>query len=283
MQAGRVLAGWDSDWQACFDQRARPDDVPARVARVDRGAVDLLGGCGPSRATFGGALLASIGDAPLSAPCAGDWVVLRQWTDGRVTVESVLPRRTAVVRARASGESRGQLLAANADSVLVTVSLAVEPDIARFERLVTIAWDSGAQPVLVLTKADLVVDAAYVAGDLTAAAPGVEAVVVSVVTGAGLDRLRALATHGHTLALVGQSGVGKSSLVNALAGEAATRVEPIGAAGKGRHTTVRRELVPVPGGGLLLDTPGLRGVGLLDVESGLSLTFPDIPGLRACR
>ena len=257
---------------------------PVRVVGVDRGAVDLLGATGAARATLGGDVLDAMAQDPAAAPCAGDWGALRTWPDGRTTLEAVLPRRTAFRRAVADRASYEQVLAANADDALVVASLAVEPDLSRLERLVALAWDSGAQPVVVLTKADLVTDAALIAEDVAAAAPGVEVLVVSAVSGEGMTDLAARAAHGRTLALLGQSGVGKSTIVNALVGAEVLAVADVGVRGKGRHTTVRRELVPLPGGGLLLDTPGLRSVGLGLVEDGLELAFSDVEELAArCR
>jgi ribosome biogenesis GTPase / thiamine phosphate phosphatase len=279
--------GWDAAWARSFEPFGAAGLTPARVVAVDRGAVDLAGAAGELRATLGGGVLDGIAADPAAGPCSGDWAGVRAWTDGRVTAEVLLPRRTAVVRAASSGESRGQVLAANVDDVLVTVALDVEPRLGRVERLVALSWESGARPVLVLTKADLASDAEYLAADLAAVAPGVDVLVVSAVTGAGMDRLRELATPGRTLALIGQSGVGKSTLVNALSGVDSVLVSEIGARGKGRHTTVRRELVPLPGGGLLLDTPGLRGVGVIDSADGadgLAKAFPEIDALAAqCR
>ena len=278
---GLLALGWDAAWAAEFATCAPDDAIPARVAAVDRGALDVLTADGSSRATLGGALLADLAHDPVRGPCSGDWAVLREWPDDRVTVDALLPRRSAFVRASASGESSAQVLAANVDLVLVTVSLAVEPNLGRVERL---AWESGAQPVIVLTKADLVTDADLIASDVALSAPGVDVLIVSSVSGAGLDGLRALASVGRTLALLGQSGVGKSTLVNALIGAEVVRVADIGARGKGRHTTVRRELVPMPGGALLLDTPGLRGIGVVDLDEGLQRAFPEIELLaQECR
>ena len=279
--------GFDQGWAEVFEPYARRGFRAARVVGVDRGAIDLVAATGEVRATLGGAALQSIATDPLTSPCSGDWAAVRSWPDGQVTVEAVLARRTAVVRASASGESRGHVLAANVDTVLITVALDCEPNAARVERLVTLAWQGGATPVLVLTKADLATDAEFIAEDLGAAAPGVEVYVVSSVTGQGLDRLRVLAAPGRTLALIGQSGVGKSTLVNQMSGRASVRVADIGARGKGRHTTVRRELIALPGGAMLLDTPGLRGVGVIDIgegSDGLTNTFPEIEALsHACR
>ena len=276
--------GWDGGWAVDFEAYQTRGLTPVRVVAVDRGAVDLMGAHGQARATLGGDVLAALAQDLMAGPCSGDWGGLARWPDGRSTLEVLLPRRTAVVRAAATGESRGQVLAANVDDVRVTVSLDAEPNLGRVERLVTLAWESGAQPVIVLTKADLVGDAEFIAADVSAAAPGVTVLVVSAVTGEGLDRLAELASPGRTLALLGQSGVGKSTLVNALSGQESVLVSDIGARGKGRHTTVRRELVPLPGGALLLDTPGLRGVGVFDVGEGLDKAFPEIEALaEQCR
>ncbi len=280
---GLAVLGWDAAWAGAFEPHAAVGRA-ARVVGVDRGAVDLLPAEGPTRATLGGDLLAAMAEDPSSGPCAGDWGVVRSWPDGRDTVEVLLPRRTAFVRGAASGESRPQVLAANADDVLVTVSLALDPDLGRLERLLALAWESGATPSVVLTKSDLASDAEWVAADVAAAAPGAGVLVVSALTGDGMDALAALAAPGRTLALLGQSGAGKSTLVNALAGRDVQRVDDVGAVGKGRHTTVRRELVPLPGGAMLLDTPGLRGVAVVALEEGLELAFPEIDELAAsCR
>ena len=276
--------GWDDGWATAFRAHAPGGGRPVRVAAVDRGVVDTLGEAGAGRATLGGDVLDAMAVDPSRGPCAGDWGVVRSWPDQRVTLDALLPRRTAFSRAAASGQSRTQVLAANADEALLVVSLAVEPDLGRIERLVTLAWESGARPVVVLTKADLVGDSGVVAADVTAAAPGADVLVVSAVSGEGMPELAARAAFGATLALLGQSGAGKSTLVNALVGADLLAVAPVGSHGKGRHTTVRRELVRLPGGGLLLDTPGLRGVGLVDLEDGLELTFPEMDELAArCR
>jgi ribosome biogenesis GTPase len=286
---GQALAalGFDEAWNDLFARFERRGLQAGRIAGVDRAALDVLCAGGPVRATVGGPVLQAIATDPTAGPCSGDWAALRSWPDGRTTVEALLPRRTAVTRAVASGVSRGQVLAANVEVVLVAVSLQVDPSLPRIERMLTLAWDSGATPVLVLTKADLAPDADFVAQDLRALAPGVDVVVVSAVTGDGLELLSGLASPRRTLALIGQSGVGKSTLVNSLAGSSVATVAAIGAGGRGRHTTVRRDLVQLPTGALLIDTPGLRGVGLIDAgqgAQGLARAFPDIEELSlACR
>ncbi len=250
-----------------------------RVVRVDRGLASTLTESGPVRSSFGSSLLADMAIDSTCTPCTGDFVVLREWPDHRTTLEQVLPRRTAVCRATAGEQSVGQVLCANLDFAAVVVSLHPAPVIGKVERMLALAWQSGAQPVVVLTKADMVGDAALVAEDMAAAAPGVEVICASIVTGEGLGRLHELISGRHTIALLGSSGHGKSSLANALVGAQVLTTRVIRDDGRGRHTSVRRELVVLPAGGAVIDTPGLRGVGLIDAEAGLAQTFVDVDEL----
>jgi ribosome biogenesis GTPase len=277
--------GWDDTYAETFAVLGDHHDlVPARVTRVDRGAADVHAEAGPIRATFAGPVLAAAAKDPIANPCVGDWVAVRDWPDDRVTLEAVLPRRTAFVRATAGGSSHAQVLAANVDIAVIVEPLHPQPEIGRIERLLALAWESGAQPLVVLTKADLAADAEDQKQDIAAAAPGVDGVVVCAVTGEGLDAVRVLAAPRVTLALLGPSGAGKSTLTNALAGVELMHTRALRADGKGRHTTVHRELVRLPGGALLIDTPGLRGVGLTDAGEGLDLVFSDIEVLAgSCR
>ena len=196
-----------------------PDDlVPGRVARVDKGLATVLTEDGPVRATWSGAVLSAMASDTQARPCTGDWAVLRYWPDERITLESLAPRRTAIVRAEVSGTSKGQVLAANVDVIAIVVGLHPEPNIGRIERFLALAWESGARPVVVLTKADLVGDADALAEDVALAAPGADVVVCSTTTGDGLEAVQSLLDGNATMALLGSSGAGKSSLVNALAG-----------------------------------------------------------------
>ncbi|MGH8969299.1 MAG: ribosome small subunit-dependent GTPase A [Actinomycetes bacterium] len=276
--------GWDDHFSAAFAPLVA-DHVPARVTRVDRGACDALGAQGRLRLTFSGALLAAGAADPVATPCVGDWVAARAWCDGRVTAEAVLPRRTAFVRAGvAPGVSLGQVLAANVDVAVVVEGLHPEPDLGRIERFLALAWDSGATPLVVLTKADLVPDAEHVRADVAAAAPSVDVCAVSAASGVGMDTLSPYAVAGTTLAFLGPSGSGKSTLTNALAGDTVMVTRALRADGKGRHTTAHRELVMLPGGGLVVDTPGLRSVGLTDVSESLDLVFAEVEELAEhCR
>jgi ribosome biogenesis GTPase len=275
--------GWDQLFASSY--RPSKDSEPARVLRADRGVCTVLAAGGVTRASLAGGLLMAAAGDPARLPCAGDWVVLRHWPDRRTTVECVLPRRTTLIRRTADKDASGQVLAANMDTVAVVEPMEPAPDAARIERLLALAWESGAEPVLVLSKADTAPDPAAIARQLGELAPGVPVHVVSVTRNKGLAKLKALVPPGRTLALLGRSGAGKSTIVNALAGSVVMPVQEIRRAdGKGRHTTAYRNLVPVPGGGAVLDTPGIRGVGLLDTASGLDQAFADIAGLAVfCR
>ncbi|WP_306451820.1 ribosome small subunit-dependent GTPase A [Actinomadura formosensis] len=224
----------------------------------------------------------AVWSAPAGSPCTGDWAAVRPGT--RPELAALLPRRTAIVRSSASRTSHSQVLAANVDTVVVAVSLAAAAPAGRIERMLALAWESGAVPVIVLTNADRPERPVTVVRDEVAAlAPGVDTLVVSSVTGEGMDVLAAVLTG--TIVLLGPSGVGKSSLGNALLGTDLLATGEVRARdGKGRHTTVHRELIRLPGGGVLIDTPGLRAVGLHDSRSGIQQVFAEIEDLAVdCR
>jgi ribosome biogenesis GTPase / thiamine phosphate phosphatase len=279
--------GWDAGFASAYTEFATSsaDQVPGRVVRADRGVCTVLTTAGPVRASLAGSLLAAAGRDPVALPCAGDWVVVRTWPDGRISAEAILPRRASLVRRTAGKDSSGQILAANIDAAAVVEPIDPSPDIGRVERLVSLAWESGAQPLVVLSKADLAAEPAVVAAQVADVTPGVEVLAVSAERGDGLDALRPWVGPGLTLALLGPSGAGKSTLVNSLAGGTVMETQRVRRAdGKGRHTTTYRALVPLPGGGAVLDTPGLRAVGLLDGADGLDRTFADVAALVAtCR
>jgi ribosome biogenesis GTPase len=275
-----VPYGWDDVWEAEFAVHAEQGLVPARVVRVDRNMCDVFTPDGPVRADTAPVMPSD----PMRIVCTGDWAAVDpRGTDPRF-VRTLLPRRSAFVRSTSSKRSEGQVLAANVDHVVVCVSLAAELDLGRLERFLSLAWESGAEPLVVLTKADLVADTTHLLADAEEAAPGVQVLVASAASGEGVDVLAAV-IGGGTSVLLGQSGAGKSTLSNALTGSAAQEVQTVrDADGKGRHTTTTRDLLPLPGGGVIIDTPGLRGVGLWDAESGVSQVFAEIGALaRDCR
>jgi ribosome biogenesis GTPase len=265
--------GWTGSRAAAVPQGC----IPARVARVDRGRLSVLTADGESRVRPGAALY---DDSGLSGPAVGDWVALR----GELAV-AVLPRTSAFVRTVAGRTSAAQVVAANLDTVLVIDSLAGDARLRRVERYLAVAWSSGATPVVVLTKADLCDDVAAAVAQVGDDALGVEVLAVSSVTGDGLDAVRALLSHGRTGALVGPSGVGKSSLVNALSGGEIAATGGIRESdGRGRHTTTARELHLLPGGGLLVDTPGMRELALYEDTAGVATAYADVALLAAeCR
>jgi ribosome biogenesis GTPase / thiamine phosphate phosphatase len=277
--------GWDGGFASAYARLGCQHHRPARVTRVDRGVCTVLDARGLHRASLGGGLLAAAAPDPTRLPCAGDWVAVRMWPDDRATIEAVLPRRTAIVRAGAGADSLGQVLAANVDTAAVVAAVDPEPDLGRIERLLAIAWESGAQPLLILTKVDLAADPQALADQVATVAPDVDVYGVSARTGAGVELLRPYVRPGRTMGLLGASGSGKSTLVNALAGVEVMQTQSIRRSdGRGRHTTTYRSLVPLPHGGCVLDTPGVRAVGLYDGVVGLERTFADIDQLaRSCR
>ncbi len=275
--------GWDADWEAEFAPHAERGLLPGRVVRVDRGLCDVVTPAGVVRADTEFVVPRD----PMKVVCTGDWVAVDPEGDDPRYVRTLLPRRTAFVRSTSSKRSEGQILAANVDHAIVAVSLAVELDLGRIERFLALAWESGAQPVVVLTKADLVPDPvtlAHLVQDVETTAPGVPVLTVSAHAGDGLDALVALVGSG-TSVLLGQSGAGKSTLANALLGAEVMDVQAArDVDGKGRHTTTTRNLLALPGGGVLIDTPGLRGVGLFDAETGVGQVFSEIEELaEECR
>jgi ribosome biogenesis GTPase len=215
-------------------------------------------------------------------PAVGDWVVLRaDWGAHRVSIFSVLPRHTALTRKAAGQGLERQVVAANIDTVFLVAGLDLDFNVRRIERAVLLARESGAEPVLVLTKADLCADPAARAKEAEKAAPGVPIVTVSVKVGVGLDALLRWLEPGRTVVLFGSSGVGKSTIVNALLGEERKATRAVREHDhRGKHTTAHRELVVLPSGALLVDTPGIRELGLLGNEEGaLGEAFADIEAL----
>jgi ribosome biogenesis GTPase len=284
-EADLEALGYSDRWRALFAAEAAEGRVPARIARVDRGSVVAATVEGATRAEAS-ARLRRDALGPQDFPAVGDWVVLDPAPSHEVAlVDAVLPRASAITRGDPGETSDVQVIAANVDTVFVVHPLGDAPNVRRIERELAVAWDSGAVPVVVLTKADLAGDAQADREAVEASALGVDVLVTSAVTGAGMDGVASFATGGRTVALIGPSGAGKSTLVNALLGEDRQATGEVRASdGRGRHVTVARELVPLPSGGVLLDTPGLRAVAVVDAGEGIDAAFPDIDRLaEGCR
>jgi ribosome biogenesis GTPase len=276
--------GWDAAWASALRPIDMPDLAPARVCAEHRGAYTVLGALGERRATAAGRLRheAHHGDG---MPAVGDWAACSFHGD-QARIHHLLPRRTALVRKVAAEKVVApQVVAANVDTVFLATSLNHDWNPRRLERTLALVYESGARPVVVLTKSDLCDDPEAFVREAEAVALGVAVHALSPLTGAGLEALDPYLGPGRTVAVLGSSGVGKSTLANRLLGEERLEVRSIRADDdRGCHTTTARQLLPLPRGGALIDTPGLRGVALWDAGEGLEQAFGDIAELAArCR
>ncbi len=279
-----VAFGWTGDISNAFAGHAAAGFEPARVVAEDRGSYIVQTAGGERRASVTGRYRFDAGDDPAAYPAVGDWVAVEAREDG-ASVHAVLPRRTSVLRHAPGVRSVAQVVAANVDVVFVVASLNQDLNLRRLERYLALAWESGAEPVVILSKADLGEDLESTMAHVESIAVGVTIMVVSAIDGRGIDELRGHIRPGATVAFVGSSGVGKSTLVNTIAGDEVAAVREIRADdARGRHTTSRRQLHLMPEGGLVLDTPGMRELGLWDADAGLERSFADIDALAAtCR
>jgi ribosome biogenesis GTPase len=277
--------GWDEYFERHARECERPDLAPARVVaehralyRVHTGAAEM-----PARAT--GALrhhAASRADLP----AVGDWVLIQHEPPSDVAViHHVVPRRTKFSRKAAGARVEEQIVAANVDTVWIVSSLAGDLNLRRLERYLALAWESGASPAIVLSKMDLCSDLENTVSDVETAARGAPVHTVSCVTGHGLDDLTQYLTAHRTVALLGSSGVGKSTLINKLLGEDVLRTGAVRTKdGKGMHVTRHRQLLFHPSGGMIVDTPGMRELQLWEASEGMGETFADIEEAAAsCR
>ena len=268
--------GWDDGWEAAFAEHRAAGLAPARVAVQHRGAYDILTEEGEVRASAANRLVRED-----DLPAVGDWVGLDRESG---LVEALLPRRTAISRKEVWHATREQILAANVDVAFLVQALPLDFNVRRLERYLAMAWESGAQPVVLLTKSDLVDDIAPYLDDAESATFGSCPVhVVSARRGAGVEELRAFLDGNRTAVFLGSSGVGKSTLVNSLVCEELLATQEVREDDQaGRHTTTRRELILLPTGGVVLDTPGIRELQLWDAD--LEQTFGDVEEVaRRCR
>lgn len=277
--------GWN-DWFAAQAGRCREQDEVARVAAVDRVQLLLVGRPGFFRARLSGKYLHEA-EAGLPRPCVGDWVCVEKAPqDAFGIVQAILERRSSL-RRKAPGEGiEAQMIAANVDVVIVAQSCHFDFNLKRLERYLVMIREGGALPLLLLTKTDLVAPDVLAAQIDEIRRAGISAPVVTLsnVTQQGIDELKRLLVPGQTYCLVGSSGVGKSTLINALAGHAVQDTSEISASGEGRHTTVRRELLLLDNGAMVIDNPGMREFGVLAGNEGMGASHADIAALAAhCR
>ena len=278
--------GWSPALEDQFAQHAADGLEPARVAVEHRDAYILYTARGERPAELSGRLRHAVEERG-DLPAVGDWVAIADPEGGeRALVPYVVPRRTKFSRMAANdhGQTVEQVVAANVDVVFLTAGLDGDLNLRRLERYLTLGWESGAEPVVVLTKTDLCDEVAAALHEVESVAVGVPVHAVSNVTGEGIEALGSYFAGDRTVAALGSSGVGKSSLVNRLAGEELMPTGGLRADGKGRHTTTNRQLLLLPGGGLFLDTPGMRELRLWESEEGLAAAFDDVAAMAAqCR
>ncbi len=272
--------GWNSHFASAFTPYAEQGLIAARVAVQHRNAWLLYTAQGEHKAVLPGRLRRD--SRAVDLPAVGDWVAAEPASSGPFVIRAVLPRRSEFTRKAAGRATVEQVIAANVDVVFLVSALDGDVNPRRIERYLALAERSGAQPVLVLSKSDLVPSPDH--DDVGALPDTLPVVRVSSLTGEGVEGLRQWLAPGCTVALLGSSGVGKSTLINALLGEDRMRTGEVRADGRGRHTTTRRELVPTPSGALLLDTPGLRELQLWAGEDEIDDAFADIAELAGqCR
>jgi len=276
--------GWNDALEAAFEPYRQRGFHAARVAAQYKGAYVLYWDGPDLWAELPGRMLHRA-EGALDLPAVGDWVVFEPLPPpSRSMIQAVLPRRSAFVRKVAGMTTQEQVVAANVDLVFLVNAMNEDLNPRRIERYLTLAWESGASPVIVLTKSDVCSDVEAALAAVEAVALGVPIHVVSNVTGEGVSDLMPYLGPGKTIALLGSSGVGKSSLVNSLVGREVQTVKEIREDGRGRHTTTHRELIALPHGGLVLDTPGMRELQLWEASDGIQGSFEDIVLLaHSCR
>jgi len=274
--------GWGEFFESNFKSYATDGYTCGRIALEHKNFFRVYTQYGEQLAQISGKLRHEAANRN-DLPAVGDWVVISSAPDGgRVVIHAVLPRRTSFARKIAGPRTEEQIVGANIDTVFLLTSLNQDFNVRRIERYLIIAWESGANPIIVLSKSDLCDRVTDAIMEVQTVARGVPIHAISVVTGYGLPDLAHYFKLGQTVALLGSSGVGKSTLINHLAGVDHLRVQTVREHDdRGRHTTTHRELVLLPSGGLVLDTPGMRELQLWDGDASLQLVFDDIEALAA--
>lgn len=275
--------GWDDRWRVAFEAVGAPADVvPGRVAIDFNHLYRLQLASGEVEGAVSGRLKHRA-HSRAEMPAVGDWVVVRPGEPGQLaSIRSVLPRRTRFSRKVAGEVTDEQIVAANVDLVFLVMALDADFSVRRLERYLLLSRDSGAAPVVLLTKADLCDDVPARVAEVRAATGGLPVHLVNPRLGEGMAEVEACLAPGRTAAFLGSSGVGKSTLINQLAGDERQRTNEVRASdSKGRHTTTRRELILLPSGGLVVDTPGMRELQLWDVGEAVREAFDDIEALAS--
>jgi ribosome biogenesis GTPase len=276
--------GWNSFFESNFEDFKRSELTPARVVEEFKGLYRVQAAQGEYRAEIAGKIQHQAAGRQ-DFPAVGDWVaILARSEEARARIEHILPRRTKLSRKVAGRELSEQIIATNLDTVFVVSSMNCEFNLRRMERYLTMVWDSGARPVVLLNKADLCADAAAYAAEVENIAPRTPVHLLSGLQKTGLEAVQDYLARGTTAAFVGSSGVGKSTIINRLA-NAALRVQPVREQDdRGQHTTTSRQMLFLPCGGILIDTPGMRELQLWNQEEGAEHAFEDIATLaQSCK
>jgi ribosome biogenesis GTPase len=283
--AGLEELGWNSFFENAFEEFKQTALRPGRVIEELRGFYRVRSGSAEHLAEISGKLQHQAA-ARADYPAVGDWVAIVARTgEKRATIEHILPRKTKLARKVAGREMSEQIVATNLDVVFVVSALNREFNLRRIERYLSMVWESGARPVVLLNKADLCPDATERASDVEGVGLGTSVHLLSAIEKTGLDPVRAYLAPGTTSAFVGSSGVGKSTIINGLANDAALRVQPVREQDdRGQHTTTSRQMIFLSGGGIVIDTPGMRELQLLNHEQGVEQAFEDITTLsQSCK
>ncbi len=277
--------GWDDYFSERFEALSQSDFLPARVLMGKAHTYSISAATGELSAKVSGRL-AHDAEGKQDFPAVGDWVAIKtREAEQKAVIHAILPRKSAFIRKEAGKKTEAQVIAANIDTIFLVCGLDGDLNPGRIERYLTVAWESGANPVVLLNKTDICVDVANATKAIESLAPGIPVLPVSAIENVGIDGLQTYIRSGETVAFLGSSGVGKSSLVNVLLGTEKQLVRKVREDdSRGRHTTTHGELFLLPKGGILIDTPGLRELQLWNDDKGLSRAFDDIEELsNGCR
>ena len=286
-----AVYGWDSFFENNFRELNIPDSIPCRILSEYKSSYRVQGSDGECTAVLAGRMRHDV-DPEFGYPAVGDWVAVIQADGQQYIIHAILPRkskfsRKSEYRQKADGmKTDEQVIAANIDIVFIVSAIDGKNfNLRRLERYLTLAWKSGASPVIILNKVDLCRDSDSYIGEAKGIAIGIPVYAVSATENIGITEIRNYIAPGQTAALLGSSGVGKSALINALLGTEKQATNPTRAVdGKGRHTTTHRELILLPGGGMVMDTPGMREIQMWGNETDLQDSFDDIESLALqCR